>query len=163
MKVVRFVNLLLAGVLVGNEFGGWVAVHPALATLPIREHVAAERAVTKRYKAIMPYVMTATIASGLLVLGRLARRRSTGQRWQLAGTSCFGAMLAVTLLGNMPINHRILAAVPEALPADWYALRARWDRLHTVRNVLNVTGFGCLILSTLAGDAAGDTAAATRP
>jgi len=30
LKIARFVNLLLAGLLAGNEFGTWAAVHPAL-------------------------------------------------------------------------------------------------------------------------------------
>ena len=30
LKVARFVNLILAGLLVGNEFGTKVAIHPSL-------------------------------------------------------------------------------------------------------------------------------------
>ena len=30
VKVARFVNLVLAGLLAGNEFGSWVALHPLL-------------------------------------------------------------------------------------------------------------------------------------
>jgi hypothetical protein len=41
--------LLLAGLLTGNEFGGWVAVHPALNTLPPPSRLLAEQAVYRRY------------------------------------------------------------------------------------------------------------------
>ncbi len=34
LKIAQFVNLVLAGMLTGNEFGSWVTVHPALDTLP---------------------------------------------------------------------------------------------------------------------------------
>jgi hypothetical protein len=36
LKVMRFLNLLLAGVLTGNEFGGFAGFHPALYELPPR-------------------------------------------------------------------------------------------------------------------------------
>ena len=34
LKVARFVNLVLAGLLVGNEFGTKVAIHPSLERYP---------------------------------------------------------------------------------------------------------------------------------
>ena len=53
LKGARFVNLLLAGTMAGNELGGWVAVHPALSTLPVMPHIQAEQAVVARYGRIM--------------------------------------------------------------------------------------------------------------
>jgi hypothetical protein len=34
LKAAQFVNMLLTGVLTGNEFGSWAALHPALRELP---------------------------------------------------------------------------------------------------------------------------------
>ncbi len=45
LKVARFVNLILAGMLTGNEFGGRVAVPPAVSNQPTRAHKQAEQAV----------------------------------------------------------------------------------------------------------------------
>ena len=55
LKVARFVNLILAGLLAGNEFGTWAAVHPALGRLSTRERIRAEQEVTRRFAAIMPF------------------------------------------------------------------------------------------------------------
>ena len=41
LKLMRFLNLLLAGVLTGNEFGGFVGFHPALYELPTEAHARA--------------------------------------------------------------------------------------------------------------------------
>ena len=146
----RFINLFLAGTLTGNEFGGWVGFHPALATLSQRSQVEAERAVTRRFGAIMPVFMTATLASCIPVLGSIRDRRSMTFRTALGGLLCYAAMLGVTFAGNMPINRRVLAATPAAPPAEWDALRRRWDRWHALRNTLNALGFGLLIMSALA-------------
>ncbi len=45
LKLARFVNLVLAGLLVGNEFGTTVAVHPSLEKLSTPERIRAEQEV----------------------------------------------------------------------------------------------------------------------
>ena len=150
LRIARFANLMLASVLVGNEFGGWAAVHPALYALPTRAHVRAEQAVTRRYGRLMPVVMTATIVSCVPVLSLTPDRRSAAYRCTLGGMLAFLAMLGVTFAGNMPLNRRILALSADDPPADWLALRARWDRWHTLRNALNFVGLACLVLGALA-------------
>ncbi len=150
VKVARFVNLVLAGVLTGNEFGGWAGTHPALRTLPPAAHVRAEQAVTRRFGAIMPFLMTATIVSCAPVLALAGDRRSAGYRCTLAGMLCYLAMLGVTFAGNMPINRRTLELSADVEPSAWLALRARWDRWHALRNALNLAGLGLLVAGALA-------------
>ena len=59
-------------------------------------------------------------------------------------------MLAITLLGNMPINMRILRWDEErGDPSEWERLRRRWDRLHSVRVALDSAGFVLITLAAL--------------
>src|SRR5215210_3293365 len=102
LKIARIVNLVLAGMLTGNEFGGWVAVHPALSNLPARAHIRAEQAVYRRYGAIMPFFMSSAIVSAIPVLSLIRDRESAAFRFTFAGMTCFAAMLVVTLTGNVP-------------------------------------------------------------
>ena len=150
LRLARFANLMLASVLVGNEFGGWAAVHPALYALPTGAHVRAEQAVTRRYGRLMPAVMTATIASYVPVLTLTHDRRSAAYRGTLGGLLAFLAMLGVTFAGNLPLNRWVLALSADDPPAGWPALRAHWDRWHTLRNALNLAGLACLLLGALA-------------
>ena len=50
-SIVRFANLTLAGMLAGNEFGTWAAVHPSLGKLGPEERIRAEQEITRRYAA----------------------------------------------------------------------------------------------------------------
>ena len=147
LKIARFVNLLLAGLLTGNEFGTWAAVHPALGKLPVAERIRAEQEVTRRYAKIMPFWMSSVIALCLPVLA-LTRdlRRSATFFFTLASTVCFVAMLISTLLGNVPINNRVLELSPENDSEEFLRLRERWDRLHAFRVLLNVAGLVLLCL-----------------
>ncbi len=63
---------------------------------------------------------------------------------------CFVAMLLVTLIGNVPINRRLLELPPqEASYEEFLQLRRRWDRYHTVRNLLNIAGLSISYLGAL--------------
>ena len=145
----QFVNVTLAGVLTGNEVGTWAAVHPALGTIPTRSAIAAEQAVTRRYGQLMPGMMSATIVSGVPVLA-LLDGAPAASRLTLAGMVAFGMMLAVTLIGNRPINEQVLRFSPEEPVEAWHALRSRWDRLHRIRVALDVAGLSCLVAAAVA-------------
>ncbi len=144
-------NVCLAGLLTGNEWGGWVAVHPALDTLPGSPRLQAEQAVYRRYGRIMPFLMTSTVASGIAA-GGIRDSASVGGRFTKAATGCYTTMLAITLLGNIPLNKELLALPDDpAGHARLAELRDRWDRLHTARNVLNLAGFGLTVAGALTG------------
>ena len=146
------INLMLAGLLTGNEWGGWVAVHPALDKLPPPDRLRAEQALYARYGKIMPFLMTATVASGVVAASQASDRGSPHFRLTATGTACYGAMLCVTLAGNVPINRQILTLCDDATGhAQLPQLRRRWDRLHSVRNLLNMTGLGLTVAGGLAG------------
>jgi uncharacterized membrane protein len=150
LKATRFLNLLLAGVLTGNEFGGFVGFHPALYELPTEAHARAERAITSRLGKIMPPFMIAAILSFVPVLSLVRDRRSPSFSFTLLGMLCYVAMLAVTFAGNMPVNRRMLEMDPSTISnEELIELRRRWDRFHTARNVLNFCGFACTLVGAL--------------
>ena len=150
LKSVRFLNLLLAGLLTGNEFGGFVGFHPALYELPTEAHVRAERAITSRFGRLMPPFMTAAIVSFVPILSLVRDRRSPSFVFTLVGMFCYVAMLAVTFAGNMPINRQVVDLDPATVSREEFIeLRRRWDRFHATRNVLNLLGFVSALLGAL--------------
>ena len=149
-SIVRFANLMLAGMLAGNEFGTWAAVHPSLGKLGPEERIRAEQEITRRYAAIMPVWMGSTVASSVLAV--LLSRGSAGFRSTLLGAACFVGMLVSTRVGNVPINNRVLKMDPKNDQEEFARLRERWDRLHTLRVALNVAGLGLLCAGAFSGE-----------
>ena len=150
LKAMRFLNLLLAGVLTGNEFGGFVGFNPALYELPTEAHARAERAITSRFGKLMPPFMTAAIVSFVPILSLVRDRRSPSFVFTLLGMLCYVTMLAVTFAGNMPINRQVLELDPATVSREEFVeLRRRWDRFHATRNVLNLLGFVSALLGAL--------------
>ena len=147
LKVARFMNLVLAGLLAGNELGTRVAIHSSLERLSTPERIRAEQEITRRYAAIMPFWMSSVTVSCLPVLA--LSRGTRAFLPTLAGTACFVGMLTSTLIGNVPINDRVLELSPETDGEEFVQLRERWDRLHTLRVALNVAGLGLLCAGAL--------------
>ena len=145
---VQFLSLVLAGLLAGSELTSWGIVHPTLWRLAHREQVRAEKLMYRRFAMVDPFLMTATIVACFLAAGALDGTPAT---LSLAGGACFATMLAITLLGNMPINVQILRWREDDEPARWRRLRRRWDRLHSMRIVLDTAGFVLMTLAAVGG------------
>ena len=146
---VHLLGLVVVGVLVGNELGSRFVVHPALDALPASVRIPAEQALYRRYGRVMPVMMIVAVAAPLVLLLGLPDRASPAFPPTLASFVCLLAMLAITLLGNVPLNRRILDFDPGRGPAGFDHLRARWDRLHAARVALDTAGFVLLCLGAV--------------
>ena len=97
--------------------------------------------------------MTAAILSFVPVLSLTRDRRSISSVFTLMGMLCYTSMLAVTFVGNMSVNRRMLEIDPGTVSSEeLMELRRRWDRFHTARNVLNLLGFASALLGALSED-----------
>jgi hypothetical protein len=147
MEVAQLVAVVLAGLLTGSELTSWAIVHPTLWKLEHRMQVQAEKLMYRRFASVDPFLMTGTVVACLVAAGTLEGQPAT---LTLAGGLCFAVMLAITLLGNMPINLRVFRWDEQnGDPDEWRRLRRRWDRLHSVRIVLDGTGFVLVALAAV--------------
>jgi Domain of unknown function (DUF1772) len=109
--------------------------------------VRAEKLMYRRFASIDPFLMTATVVACFVAATDLDDGSAT---LALVAGACFAAMLAITLVGNMPINLREFRWDEEqGDPREWRRLRRRWDRLHAVRIVLDSAGFVLVVLAVV--------------
>ncbi len=142
-----FVAVLLSGVLAGSELTSWGVVHPTLWKLDHAEQVRAEKLMYRRFASVDPFLMTGTLIACFIAAGALD---GTSARLALAAGICFAVMLGITLAGNMPINMRVFGwDVENGDPQEWRRIRRRWDRLHSVRVVLDSAGFVLITLAAI--------------
>lgn len=142
-RILSPLALAFAGLLTGNELGTLVVIHPALARLPGQAHLLAEQSVTRGYGRVMPVLMTATFSAAAAAAGS-SRGRS---RWLFAGAAgCYGAMLVVTLIGNVPLNSATLRLNEQTPEDELRRIRRRWYRLHVLRVALDLDGLALAAL-----------------
>ena len=142
MKLRPRVAVLLSGLLTGSELTSWGIVHPTLWRLEHPEQVRAEKLVYRRFGTVDPFLQTATIAACFAAAQGL---RGPDRTLALAAGASYAIMLAITLIGNMPINVRVFRwDETQGDPEQWRSLRRRWDRLHTARIALDTAGFALI-------------------
>ena len=147
MDVPSFLAVLLAGLLAGSELTSWAIVHPTLWKLDHEAQVRAEKLMYRRFASIDPFLMTATVIACFTAAGGLS---GSSAALALAAGACFAGMLAITLIGNMPLNVRVFRwDEAHGEPGEWRRIRRRWDRLHTVRIVLDSAGFVLIALAVV--------------
>jgi hypothetical protein len=141
-RAIQGAAVTMTGLLAGNELATLIGSHPALRSLPPHMEIEAERALTRHLGRIMPFYMSATLATA--VAAAVDRRGQRGFGRAAAGAGASAAMLAVTLTGNVPLNKRTLNYPSDGDRQDWDLIRRRWERLHTARVLLDLAAFGCL-------------------
>lgn len=146
----RAVNLIAAGLLAGNELGSLLNVHSAFDDLDVSTRIRAEQAITERYGPLMPFFMSGAIASFLPVLWWTFRARLFPFLLSAGGLVFFVVMLAVTLIGNVPINDDLIDLDPASSTETAFDdLRTRWTRLHVIRNALDIAGLLVTVAAAL--------------
>ena len=149
LNIAHLINLLLVSVFVGTEFSIGFLVHPVLSKLPQSVHISSVQVIGRRVGRVMPFWIPLIIVSGFPVLYFTWEIQGLTFWFTVAGLSCIVTMLAISLLGNVPINKQVISWDPESPPDDWLRLRKRWDNLHQIRILLDVIALICFLLGVL--------------
>ena len=152
VRTSQVVALVGAGLLTGNELCTWAFVHPAARRLARDAEIAFEQTLTRRMLVPMGVLMTGTVAAAAWATGEASPAQAGGFR---VGRRCYAVMLAVTLVGNMPLNVATLRAQGDTDPTSWDTTRRWWNRLHLLRTTLDVAGLLALATSARRPDRKG--------
>ncbi|MFJ2812804.1 DUF1772 domain-containing protein [Streptomyces sp. NPDC091279] len=129
--------LLGNGVAAGVLFAVALSVVPALAVMPAERYVYVHQLIGRNWDPTMPVIV---LLSALLDTA-LALTADDTTRATLLGTAALHlvAVSWVSHFRNVPLNRRVKALDPSALPADWSDPRRIWRRWHLIRTKLAVT------------------------
>jgi uncharacterized membrane protein len=148
LESAQLANLIIAGLLAGNDAGHWGVVHPALSKISVAASYAAERSIFYGYRRVMPILVPLTLASGIVVA--ILTQGHSASFW-LAVAGCIAVLgWQIVAVSLYPVNRVILEERDEP-PADneWWGLRRRWYQRHTIRVALVAAALVCFILSAL--------------
>jgi uncharacterized membrane protein len=146
--VIRFVNLVFAGVFAGFLVAALVIEltlrnYGASVYIQVR-HVELAHLDELASATLLPALMTTVV---LTIIGLRARGR--GRLLTLSALVGLVVVLATTLAVNLPINHDQLSWNVHTPPPDWASVRDRWQIAHAVRTVAALAAFGCLSAAAL--------------
>jgi uncharacterized membrane protein len=150
MKVVQFVTLLLFSLVTGVFWGTWFGLSRSMSALTPATFLEVGHTMIGNLGGPMSVLMPAALVSTLISTVLLLRRGQT--RSSVFAVSAFVLLLVamiVTLIVNVPIDRQIQSWTTTTLPADWSAIRDRWELYHGLRTLVSLTALACLFASTL--------------
>ena len=141
------VAIVIAGTLTGSELAVAVFFHPRISRLDDAVHIRTAQTLAKVLGMVMPfwYALTFLLALALTFVARPAR--STPWWLALAATVLYALISVYSVLLPVPINNQVARWRPDSVPANWRALRRRWDLLHALRVVFLVIALILLVAS----------------
>ncbi len=143
------VAVVVAGLMVGNEFCVSAFIHPRLRALDDRAHAAAAQAIARALGAAMPPWYAATLILSAVVAYGLRHSGPVPFRLGCASAALWLVSIVYSIAWEVPINTQVAGWDLEHLPDDWKQIRLRWDTLHAVRVVILTVALVCLVVACL--------------
>jgi uncharacterized membrane protein len=150
MKVLQFASLLLFSLVTGVFWGTWFSLSRSMSVLTPATFLEVGHTMIGNLGGPMSVLMPAALLSALISTVVLLRRGQT--RSSVFTVSAFVLLLVamvITLIVNVPIDRQIQSWTTTTLPADWSAIRDRWELYHGLRTLVSLTALACLFASTL--------------
>lgn len=135
MNALETAAVLVIGFVGCAELASALLVHPVIRTLDPDAQLVFEKGLLKTFGRLMPVGMTLATILGIA----LAIARPSG--WLIASAVSLGVALAVTVIGNVPINLRTGRIAQTSAPEGFIAMRRRWDAFQLIRGSLQLLGF----------------------
>ncbi len=142
--IIRFLNMLMAGLIAGSLFVILIGYNPQ--TWSGQTYVETQQSVIKALNTLMPILGLITIV--LTLISAFLQKNNQAVFITLliaAGLLVIGAL--VTRFGNQPINSDVMTWDKLNLPDNWTELREKWWSFHIIRAVTTFLAF-CLIVWT---------------
>jgi uncharacterized membrane protein len=151
LKPLRFIAIVVTGLLAGILCDFMFFITPALATLGASSFTETTKAIDKQFFDPIPWVYTVSNFAILFVLLLLIRQwRSAAFMLTLLALICALASTASSLLINVPINVDVINNWSvQNPPAYWSQSRDTWDQANVFRAILEVIGFAALVITVL--------------
>lgn len=148
IEIFQFVAVILTSLSMGVHFGTWLTEAPLRETRSGALFTEVQQGRDRVAARIMPILGNAAILS-VAVCVVLVRAVPGAFVLSLAALVLIAGDMAVTVLGNVPINKQVQSWNVSAPPPEWAKHRDRWEKLHTLRTLLIVSGFVLLVSSVV--------------
>ena len=148
IAIFQFVAIGLTALSMGVHFGTWLTEAPMRETRSGALFTEVQQGRDRVAARIMPILGNAAILS-VAACVVLVRAVPGAFILSLVALVLIIGDMAVTLVGNVPINKQIQIWNIAAPPPEWAKLRDRWEKLHTIRTLLIVSGFALFVSSVV--------------
>lgn len=145
LKLIRFINIILAALLAGTSFGIWMGLNP--------DHYSPETYLEQQQQLVMSLnslMVTLVIAATIVTLisAFLQRSNKSAFIFLLFAALFFASCIFISRFGNLPIQVEMLNWTTNTLPANWTSLRDQWWSFHIMRTLAELIALAIVAWTT---------------
>ena len=152
INLILFLTMLAYSVIVSQSFMYILSLRHMQVNLQATEYIAVRKLIDAGMNSRFRYVFYVALLLSLLLVVVCAFYAS-GLLF-ISACIAFVALVAdtiITVKGNLPINAEINSWTKDQFPNDWGEYRIRWLTFYQYRQILNITGFVCLVAGVVFG------------
>jgi hypothetical protein len=148
LKLAQLSTIMLFALVMGVFWGTWFALSRSIAALRPQTFLDIGYTTIHNLAVPMGILMPLSLVSIAVVL-ILLPKRSKAFAFAVSGFLLMICALLVTLGIEVPIDKQIEQWTVTTLPADWQAIRDRWELYHTIRTFVSIAALGLVTASSL--------------
>ena len=133
--LVRFLNIIVAALLAGVSFGIWIGFNPS--GLSPSTFIEQQQNMLQSLRTLM--VSLVVIATLITIFSAYLQKYDKSTFISLIIAAIFFiACILITLLGNKPIDDKVITWTKDAIPKNWTELRDNWWSFHILRTIAEI-------------------------
>jgi uncharacterized membrane protein len=148
LKFAQFSTIILFSLVMGVFWGTWFALSRSMVAFRPQTFLDIGQTAIRNLAVPMSILMPLSLLSTLILLALLPKR-STAFALAVTGLVLMVCALIVTLAVEVPIDNQIKVWTVATLPADWQAMRDRWEFYHAIRTFMSIVALASVTASTL--------------
>jgi len=148
-KSLELVTALLLTLVAGVFWGTWFSLSRSMHVLSPDIFVTIGKQIMENVAGTMRILMPASVIGLVLLLIGSWKTKNVYFYCILTALVLFLAALLITLMVEVPIDNQIRTWTAATVPADWEAIRDRWENYHTLRTFLSLGSVAFFILAIL--------------
>jgi uncharacterized membrane protein len=147
LKLAQFSTIILFALVMGVFWGTWFALSRSIVAFRPQTFLDIGQTAIRNLDVPMRILMPLALVSALILLALLPKRSAAFAL--VAGFMLMVYPLVVTLAVEVPIDNQIKVWTIGTLPADWQAIRDRWEFYHALRTFGSIVALISVTASTL--------------
>ena len=148
LKLAQFSAIILFALVMGVFWGTWFTLSRSITAFSPQTFLDIGQTAIRNLAVPMRILMPLSLLSALILIVLLPRR-SAAFSLAIAGFLLMICALIVTLTVEVPIDNQIKVWTVATLPADWHALRQRWEFYHELRTFVSIAALASVTASAL--------------
>jgi uncharacterized membrane protein len=138
LRIVEFVTLMLASLVMGVFWGTWFTLTRSLHDFSAAEFIHIGKTIIRNVAIPMSIIMPATLFF-MLIAVLLSRRRNRSSFYlYIISFLLMVTTLIITVAVEVPIDNQIKTWTETTVPSNWESLRQRWNIFHTIRTFTSI-------------------------